>query len=276
MQTKIIINIAICFNNADEVKTYARELNKQNNIEQAALIIVINDGSERDIRVLNTIQNHVSYKVMIVRPAQNLGYMRGLLYGYKAYKKKYGIPQYIIMGNTDIEIADINFFDKLRTTIYEDSVWCIGPSIYTKYTHNYDNPVALKRRSKREIDSLICRFSVPVFRSLYVWLSSVKAFLRKKEKLHTQYVYEVHGCYFILRGECAEQMLKRPFKPLMYSEETYVAEIIYENGKKEYYDSNLEVIHNEHTTTGLLKNKEIAKYLYESMKFIRNEFYKNE
>lgn len=276
MQSGSIINIVICYNNANEVKEYAKELNKQNNIEDFALIIVINEGTNNDISILNTIEQEIIFKVIIINAKKNLGYMKGMLYGYKIYRKKYGIPQYIIMGNTDIEIPDMDFLYKLKNTKYEKDIWCIGPSIFTKFTNNYDNPVAFERRSKREINNLMCRFGMPVFNSCYVGLSSIKAFLIKKNKLQSQYVYEVHGCFFIIRSECADKMLKRPFKPLMYSEETYVAEIVYGNQKKEYYDSNLEIIHKEHTTTALLGNKKIAKYLYESMRFIRNEFYKDE
>jgi len=68
----------------------------------------------------------------------------------------------------------------------------------------------------------------------------------------------------------------RKFKALLYSEEAYIAELIREYNKKTYYDSNIEVIHNESAVTGKLANKKKAKYIADSLKVIRDEFYIND
>lgn len=268
-----IISVVICYNNAQEVYTYAQNIDKLNNSAPISLVVVINSASSEDRTILDSIKEAVSFTVMICEPKGNLGYMKGLIFGYECYKRRTeAIPDYVIMGNTDIEIADCEFFNKLSNTKYKEDYWCIGPSVYTKETHNYDNPISYFRRSVKEIDSLIFRFTR--FRGLYVLLSLAKAkLMSSKEKKSSSEVYEVHGCFFILKGDCAEHLSEHYFEPLMYSEETYIAEIIYENQKKEYYDSNLEVIHLEHTVTGKLNKKKIAYYLAESMKYIKKEFY---
>jgi GT2 family glycosyltransferase len=271
---KNIINVVVCYNNAKEVLNYAKELSKLNESDKLSLIVVINAAKAEDIELLNTLSSEVSFHTLVVNPNENLGYMKGLMYGYEKYKESTNsIPDYAIMGNTDIEYEDTDFLVKLSNKEYSEDTWCIGPSVFTKYTHNYDNPVALERRSVQEIDKLLFRFSV--LGGFYVWLARVKESLTKKrlEKLPSQYVYEVHGCMFILRGLFCEKLLEKPFKPLMYSEETYLAEMAYQNGKKVYYDADLEIIHLEHTSTSLVGNKKIAKYLLDSMRFIRNEFY---
>lgn len=269
-----ILSVVVCYKNASEVKWYASQMNKLFGADRIGISIVVNSANDEDIEILNTIRREVSYPVYIYYPRDNLGYLKGLIYGYDSYMKTVKVmPKYIIMGNTDIEITDKYFIEKILKADYCEDIWCIGPSVYTKYTHNYDNPVAFCRRSKKEIDSLILRFTK--LGSLYVWLALIKAKYSKKNRIKktSQFVYEVHGCFFILSSKCAEHLKDHYFQPLMYSEETFIAEIVYENNKKVYYDSDLEVVHLEHTATGLLGNNKIAKYLAESMKYIRDEFY---
>lgn len=268
-----VISIVLCYNNAQEVKSYVKQFFLLDNSDKAFVVIVINAANDQDISILRDLQAKYE-QIMIVDPHQNLGYMNGLIYGYRLFSRKYAeVPAYVIMSNTDIEYNSQDFLTRLLDRTYPADTWCIGPSIYTKYTKNYDNPVADKRRSKKEINSLIIRFSLPVFAPLYVYLAGVKAKLRTEKKTASREVYEVHGCYFILTGECAETIKNDKFGALMYSEETYIAEQVYQHGKHEYYDAELEIIHIEHTATKLLGAKKISSHLRNSMKYIRDRFY---
>ena len=268
-----IVNIVICYNNAQEVVSYADGFFGLLQSDRAFLVIVINAAKEEDIVVLERVRTS-HQNVAVFDPKRNLGYMNGLLFGYREFSKQYKkIPRYVIMSNTDIEFSDCGFLEKLLSKKYSAEIGCIGPSVFTKYTSNYDNPVADRRRSRSEIDRLIRRFSTPAVNWMYVYLSSVKARYKRSIKTDSRFVYEVHGCFFILTGEFAETIKSDSYGALMYSEETYISELILQQGKKEYYDADLEVIHAEHTATELLGNAGIADHLSKSMKYIRDRFY---
>ena len=85
--------------------------------------------------------------------------------------------------------------------------------------------------------------------------SGVKAKLVHKKKTESRYVYEVHGSFFILKGEFAEYLKSKQFGAFIYCEEAFLAENVYHNGKKIFYDSEIEIIHLEHSVTGLMKVK---------------------
>lgn len=269
-----VISIVICYHNSGEVCHYADSLLQLDGGNDIALVVVINKATGMDIGALQSLAERSALDVMITDPGENLGYMNGLLFGYRQYRAAGGaVPRYVILSNTDIQYADSGFLQELLGRKYQDGVWCIGPSIYVPGRKTYDNPSAGQRRTKREIDRLIHRFETPFLRVLYIGFSPVKGRLVRGKKPDSQLVYEVHGCFFILTGECADYMAEKRFGALMYSEEAFVAENIYQTGHQVFYDADLEVWHMEHSVTGLLSNRKIAEYLAESMRWIRDEFY---
>lgn len=272
---KDIVNIVLCYKNEDEVITYAKKVEKLNDCEKLDLVIVVNATGEMTEFEFERRLNELNLKIIVFRPNENLGYMNGLLYGYREYEKQENnIARYVIMSNTDIDFKDSNFITKLLSNIYPTDVACIGPSICVNELKTYDNPVAYHRRTINEINRLILKFSFPIFSQMYVWLAFVKPrFIKRKKELKSGKVYEVHGCFFILTGEFAHEIKDEHFGPLMYSEETFIAENIFIKGEYEYYDADLEVIHLEHTVTSTLNAKARAKYMKESMRWIRDMFY---
>lgn len=273
MQYYDIVNVIICYNNGKEVVSYIDSLRPYDQIDTVCFVITVNSWSETDRKIINDYIIQSKVAILLYEPGENLGYMNGLIQGYLFFRNMYDSPRYVIMSNTDIYIPDRMYFKKLLSNLYESSIGCIGPSIYVKEKNIYDNPVCEKRRPLQEINKLIYLFSIPFFRGLYVYLSTLKGYFIKNQKSNSRFVYEVHGCYFILTGNFAEKIKNLKYGVLMYSEETYIAELIYRNNMKIFYDSSLEVVHLEHATTRFIGNSKIAKYICESMKYIKNEFY---
>lgn len=269
-----IVNIVICYHNAAEIIQYAKHISSLHESDHIILVIVINGASDKDIQELYSLYEFSALQCFIVNPETNLGYMNGLIYGYKQYKRKYKLtPRFVIMSNTDIVYEDEYFYSKLLRKEYEDDVWCIGPSIYVRTLDTYDNPIAYQRRTLREINMLILKFRMPVFREFYVKAAGIKGKFIKKAKQQSDLVYEVHGCFFILHGEGIEKICNEVYGPFMYSEETFIAELIYQSGKKVFYDAALEVTHLEHSVTKHIDLKKHADYLFDSMQWIKNRFY---
>lgn len=270
---KTILNIVICYDNTREVLKYAKMLSLQKDSDKLSLIIVINKISE-DISSFSDNLKNINLDIELIIPGDNLGYMNGLLYGYShSNLVKKNSYKWIIMSNTDIAINDNNFIQKLITNTYSDDTWCIGPAVFSPNRKSYENPVCLARRSEKKIKLLITIFRIPMLNELYVTLSDYKARIKKTPKGISRYVYEVHGCFFILRDKFATYLYDKTYRALMYSEESFIAEHIFKNGKKVYYDSQLEVIHNEHSVTNSLGRKKIAKYIADSLAIILEDFY---
>lgn len=263
------LNVIICYNNADEVCKYIEKLNNRDDIRSLEIALVVNSASDADRRVLETIT--YAY-VHIYYAEKNLGYLNGLAWGFMQYVSQHEEPKWVVMSNTDL-IYSKDFFSHLDCDSFDRQVGCIGPSVYAKYCDSYDNPVCDVRRSIKQINRYIRIFSNPVVGPLYDWGSSIKRqYIRKKEP-ESHYTYEVHGCCFILSAEIASIISQNRYGAFMYSEETFIAEEVLKNGKCTYYDKSLRVEHLEHSVTKLLGHKKIAKYIAESMEYIKDQFY---
>ena len=183
------------------------------------------------------------------------------------------MPDWVVMSNTDISYSKNNFFNNFFDNKYSENTWCIGPSIYSPSKNSFDNPILFERRSVKVINFLIFIFSHQYIAKLYSMLSKMKAKNRKTNP-NSQNVYEVHGCYFIIRNEFAEVIKEKGFGPFMFSEEAYIAELARSSSKLIYYENDIEIVHNEHTITSKLNSKKKFNYFAESLLYIKTEFYK--
>lgn len=269
-----IINIVICYNNASEVIEYYDEILSLDDGKKVGYVVVINSATEEEIDNLDNFSQEHDH-VYVYNPGKNLGYMNGLLYGYRMYREQTGLlPQYVIMSNTDIAFQDKAFVTKLENKSYDNNLGVIGPSILVSELNSYDNPVSDERYTVNQLDSIIKKHSIPVLRESYVTAAFLKPqFIKRKKDTTSRSVYELHGCFFILSSKYAEYIKELEFGVLLYSEETFIAENAYRKGFIAYYDAELEIIHKEHSTTSKLKPTRRAKLMAESLSWIRDTYF---
>lgn len=272
-----IANIVMLYKNADEIIEYTKKLERLNHAENIELIIVVNDIGNTSITSLTEKIVTRKIKHFVYYPYKNIGYFNGFIYGINEYlNDKNNLPEWIILSNTDIDFSEKKFLDSFFENRYADDVWCVGPSIYVPEMKRYQNPECIKRRSKHEIERLLRIFCSPLIGNGYIRISSLKHWFKffNCQKPKSEYVYEVHGAFFAFRNVFVNYIKDKPFKALLYSEETYIAEHMLICGKRTYYDSDIEIIHNEHSTTGKININFKREHLYKSMKVIYDEFYK--
>ena len=258
-----------------EVIQYVTKVSNLECSEKVAVAVVVNKLDDGKVSDLFEGLESIAIETIVVQPKSNLGYLNGMLEGYKAFVEHYDVSnlKYVIMSNTDINYPDPAFIKKLLNKNYSCAVWSRGPVVYVPERKNYDNPILDKRRSKEEVKRIIRRFRIPIFNEIYFFLSNIKGRVMKKKIGVSHNVYEVHGCYFIIKKELAEKMIVKPFGALLYSEEAYVAEMVWHNNKTGYYDTDLLVEHCEHSVTGKIDYKKISCYIADSMESILHDFY---
>lgn len=271
-----IANIIMLYKNVDEIIEYTKKLERLNHADNIELIIVVNNIGDTTTRLLDEKFMGCKIKYFIYYPPNNIGYFNGFIYGINAYLNDGNtLPEWIILCNTDIDFLDRKFLDPFFENKYADDVWCVGPSIYVPEGKRYQNPECIKRRSRYKVKRLLRIFYFPLLGSIYIRISFLKHRFKfyNFQKPESEYVYEIHGAFFVFRNMFVNYIKDKPFKALLYSEETYVAEHMLICEKKTYYDSDIEIVHNEHSTTGKTNMKFKCKNLYKSMKEIYDEFY---
>ena len=272
-----IVNIVVCYNNENEVSNYAKELSKQGIASNIVLVVVVNLESNIGNELLKNNLNNIELTSMIIRPKYNLGYMNGLLYGYRQYTEMTGIvPKWVIMSNTDIHYRSSASLDNLLTHEYGDEIACIAPSIYLPSRKTYLNPQYITRINQKKIDRIIKVFESRYLSRLYKLMYELKdAIFKQREVTTTQYVYSAHGCYFILSGTFAETIKELEHPALMYNEEIFIAENIYNSEKKCLYDPSLKVVHTGATVIGKIGHERRSQHLLDSIKAIRSLYFNN-
>ncbi len=268
-----LLNIVLLYSNEEEVIEYAKKLCSQSISDNISLIIVINKAGDMTEENFKDSFKEIGIKTYFYNPGRNLGYLNGLIYGYNQYVKMHESPEWIVMSNTDISFSDNSFFEKFCNKKYNDDIWLIGPSIYSLENKSYDNPQYKQRHTLKSLNKRIFIFKNPLLSYYYLKMANIKAKFKKKEKQESQYSYSVHGSFFFVNLNFMEVLKTKEYGPLMYSEEAYLAEIVRLNNKKCYYESDIEVIHTASTVTGKLEIKKRARYIQESLEYIKKEFY---
>lgn len=269
-----ILNLVINYDNEEEVIKYAKTLENQSISDKIILVIVINKMGLLSKSDFNQKLNEINLKIKIYDAGENLGYLNGCLFGYKKFieKNNYNLD-WVLISNTDLIIKNRNFFSEFFSYDYSNKTWCVAPSVYNINNKTYDNPKYKSRIPISKINKTIFIHKHPLLSLVYLKLGKYKSKLTKKNKPKSQHCYSVQGCFFALRKKFIDIVNDRSFDAFLYSEENYISELLRLYDKKCYYNSEVEIIHNEKQTTSLLNYKKRANFYVESLEYIRKEFY---
>lgn len=265
-----IVNIVISYGSEDEVIEYAKELKKQTIC--VPLVVVINKIGKKGIPYLKQKLSDLTIEYELYNPKENLGYLNGLLFGYKSTKLK---SEWYVLSNTDIIIEDRFFFEKfLQSSASKcEKYWLIGPSVYSSNKNTYSNPYLLKRPNKTFYISRIIAMRFTNIFSFYHDLKNKITEKRRGKKTESGDVYAIHGSYMFLRMDLLNILLMRQAWELLFGEEQYIAELVLENKHKVFFDSDIEVQHMEGTSTGRIDLKNRYNLMIKANARILQEFY---
>ena len=96
---------------------------------------------------------------------------------------------------------------------------------------------------------------------------------KKKKIISAKEIYAVHGSFIILTKNFFARGGNLNYESFLYCEELFLCEQAHHLKLKVIYDSCLEILHNEHATTSIIKEKTALNYMRQSINFILNKFY---
>lgn len=257
-----------CYNNEDEVLEFARKLSHQNQIEKIQLLVTCN--ACKDFEQFGNDIKSILPTAQVFDAGSNLGYLSGCLYGVKKTKIPYS---WIMVSNTDIDFPQDNFFEKALNKVPEN-VWCIGPNIVLSATGAQQNPFLKSRPSNKKVNTWRIAYSNYFFFRLYQKLHKLKIKKKIQSPRSSGEVYAVHGSCFFLRNECVQKIIEENSNIFMYGEELLIAEIVRENAKCSFYNSEVSIYHNENQVTGKVASKRKQQWFKASISYLYSRFYK--
>ena len=229
------------------------------------LDIIVVDNNSNDKSILNQTSN-IEYIFL----KENIGYFPALNIGLKKVNiKDY---DYIIICNNDLKFSS-DFFTILYKKLFPDNVYAVCPRILD--LDNVDqNPMLDKKISKFKVF-----FYDLYYKNYYLGQFLYNVWQKIKQKritvnLEHRQVFMGYGAIYILTKNFFKKNLELETPPFLMFEETFLAHQIYESGGIEFFDSDLLVYHQDHSTCSKVPRKQMYDICKESYAGFRARIFK--
>jgi GT2 family glycosyltransferase len=227
--------------------------------------VIVVDNNSSDKEDLHDI-GRVRFKFL----NKNIGYFPAINEGLKEFDiSKY---KYVIICNNDL-VFNKDFFDKLKSAKYENNYYAICPRILD-LDNTDQNPMLDKKISHIKIyfyDLYYKNYNIGQF--LYkIWQKFKKK--TRDVNLTSRHIFMGYGAIYILTKNFFQENKLLESPPFLMFEETFLAYQIYKTGGIEYFDSNLTVYHQDHSTCSKIPRRQLYDIYKTSYKYFREKILK--
>ena len=269
--SKVVISV-ICYDNNEEIVTFARMLKNQTIAESLLLLVTCNKCA--NIEGLKRQLKGIGINFEMFNPKQNIGYLKGCLYPFTQKDYEY---EWCLISNTDVKFGMYGFFEVFCNKQLAEDIWSVAPNIVEKHGKRFirRNPFVKNRPTLQRMKIWCFAYQTQISFVAYNCLSKIKRIFVKElvETTSSGKIYAAHGSSFFLHKECVRRLLSEKINIFMYGEELYIAGLIAENGKSEYFFEDLPVIHFPNQTTRLIGSAKKQKWYKESIEYIIKRFW---
>jgi len=235
--------------------------------------------AQRNLQVLvvdNTVGNEFSEppterNFTLVRAKENLGYFGGARGGLSLYLREHALPDWVVVSNVDLVIADSQFLNKLAALGSRLDLGAVAPSIRSGLTGKDQNPYLRVRPSAAQMHAykwlFRSRFVLNTYElaaAAFHWARGISGKWRASahglRRRLPESIYAPHGSFLILSKNYFARGGDLEFPGFLFGEEIYIAERMRKLGLEVVYDPSLEVLHDEHKSTKLYKSRQMAAH----------------
>jgi len=219
-----------------------------------------------------------------LRSDENLGYFGGARWGISRYLEEHPLPDWVIISNVDLLITDPQFLEKLAALKAAPGLGAIAPRISSVLTGRNQNPFMRSRPSA---------IRMHIYKWLYrSWLAlnahelasavfhRIRSAVGRSKRTRTKSspdvggkIYAPHGSFLILSKEYFAAGGALDFPCFLFGEEIYLAENLRRLNLDVIYEPSLEVVHQEHKSTKLLKSRKLARFVASSAAFCADTYF---
>jgi hypothetical protein len=264
-----IIQILVCYYNENEIYEFVDKLFEQKVTPEK--IVIVNNGTNNE-EILFQIKKKYNLKIEIQNIGKNLGYWGAFQYALKHTHVKY---DYYILSNSDIDFLSNDFYLKLCNSNFssKNNIGVIAPTIYTQNLKNNLNPYLVSKISLQNIKKLKYVYSNEYLALFYNLLHFVKNNIKISKKTkdditdNKNRIYAPHGSFMIFTNSFISKN-NYLYDAFLFGEELYVGEACRKLKLDVIFYPDIEIIHIEHTTTGLFQRGMLLKYKHESLIFL--------
>lgn len=258
-------------------------LTKLNRRDQLEVLVVNNDP--RDIVESYLMQSLRSMPhIVCIRPQTNQGYFGGAQAGIDYYLRFRGdLPPWIVVMNNDIIVRDNSFLEKLFN-LPPRNVGIVAPRILSTRTMSDQNPFLRVRPSAARMHAYKWMYQSWFVLNAHELCSAMFHRVRRgiRELTGTPSgsshrwggkIYAPHGSFLIFSSQYFRAGVNLEFPCFLFGEEVYIAESLRTSGLDAVYEPSLEVVHQEHASTKLLKSRKLAQFVASSAAYCADTYF---
>lgn len=218
-----------------------------------------------------------------VRSEKNLGYFGAARSGLSIYLREHPLPDWVIVSNVDLVIADSQFLDKLAALRARPRLGMVAPSIRSALTGRDQNPFMRTRPSAARMQAYKWMYRNWLVLNAYelgsILFHKVRSAIRRprastslREDLGGP-IYAPHGAFLIFSRKYFRAGGNLDFPCFLFGEEVYLAETVRKLGLDVVYEPSLAVIHQEHKSTRLVKSRQLARAVASSAAYCADTYF---
>ena len=231
--------------------------------------------------------------VLYVRAPRNLGYFCGADYGLRQYVAVHGEPDWVVVSNVDIRFDDPCCLNRLQDFHAADDVGVVAPSIWSRRSRRDLNPRMRQRPGAAAMHMYKIVFGTWATLNAYELLAAAKhttKYLLKHYILEPlrqapsdgaarripplESIYAPQGSCVIFSNRFFERGGSLVYPSFLFGEEIYVAETARHLGLRVIYHPGIRVSHDDHSSTGLVRSRRVARLVKASARYIADRYFR--
>ena len=176
---------------------------------------------------------------------------------------------YAIISNVDLTMEE-TFLEKLANyDCAADTGW-IAPRIWSQQEDRDLNPKIVNRYSRKKLRLLKTMHRFPLLHYIY---SRTLYYRKRAQTIDTGNIYAGHGSFIILTKAFISKCGIIDYPVFLFCEEIYLAERCREAGLKVVHAPELQIIDNEHISTGKMPVSTYSRLNFKAVSYILKRFY---
>lgn len=239
---------------------------KANTSDNYHIVIVDNDSPNGSGKKLKA--EYIDDKsITVILNSNNSGFAKGNNIGYREAKKF--DPDYVVVLNSDVEITQFDFCERVNKSYQKYKFDVLGPDIYSTRTNSHQNP---QRNSNYTLEELQKKEKNLHFKNNFKFLLKIKYSLLHKKA--TQEIHEndyktlqkgkvLHGACYVFSRKFVDKH-NNCFYPgtFMYYESYILHYLGMREGLNFLYDPSIVVKHHEDASTNAAYNDQYKKSVF--------------
>lgn len=279
--------IGINYKTDEHAVRFARSLARYS--AQDVSVVLVDNSERAGPGAFQRLIAEANPAVEYMQAPANLGYFGGANFGLKQFLGRSPLPEWVIVSNVDIEFRDPNFFAALGQLQSTENLGVVAPRIWSARWQRDLNPKIMQRPARRRMHFYNVVFGNYYSQTAYEILSFLKNGLRSQLRrqrgiapqpqdgnppaAHSTVIYAPHGSCMIFHQRYFSRGGSIEYPVFLFGEEIFVAETARRLGLLVAHCPQLWIYDNEHASTGIIRNRKIARYMTEATRYLVSNYF---